>query len=154
MKLHLIWQKPIPLEKDSGLIYTCDIEKIPDVEGVYIFARRWGKNYEALYVGQSRRLRSRIRGQLNNLKLMKYIDNAASGKRALIIGQPAKRAGKKNKMLLDTLERAFIRHFLSEGHDLANKQGVRIRRHEISSEGPLNKAFMPRAVYLEKRKGE
>jgi hypothetical protein len=31
--------------------------------------------------------------------------------------------------------RALIRYFLSEGHDLVNEQGTRIRRHELESTG-------------------
>lgn len=51
-------------------------------------------------------------------------------------------------------ERAMIRHFLSEGHDLVNKQGVRLRRHVVLSSGNYLKRFFPDTVYLEKAKGE
>ncbi|MFN3566816.1 MAG: GIY-YIG nuclease family protein, partial [Burkholderiaceae bacterium] len=52
------------------------------------------------------------------------------------------------------IERALIRYFLSEGHDLVNKQGTRLRRHEIVSSGKHPKRFIPSPMYLEKAKGE
>lgn len=156
MKLKIIWGKPVSLERASnkGLIYSINVEKIPDVAGINIFARHWGKSYEALYVGKSTNLRGRVHGHLNNLKLMKYLENAKTGKRVVIIGQTSTLPGQKLKNVLHTLERAFIRHFLAEGHDLVNQQGIRIRRHEIFSEGKIRKSFIPSLMYLEKGKGE
>lgn len=51
------------------------------------------------------------------------------------------------------IERAFIRYFLSEGHDLVNKQGTRLRQHEIASVGKHPKKFIPHLMYVEKAKG-
>jgi excinuclease UvrABC nuclease subunit len=72
MKLTVSWDKPIRLKdvKGGNSIYSVALEKIPNVAGIYIFARRYGKSYEALYVGKSTKLRARIKGHLNNLKLM------------------------------------------------------------------------------------
>ena len=36
-----------------------------------------------------------------------------------------------------------IRYFLSEGHDLVDKQGTRLRRHVIASSGTLNRPPSP-----------
>jgi hypothetical protein len=157
MKLKISWNKSIPLQratKEEGLIYSFNLEKIPEVPGIYIFARCWGRSYEALYVGKSTKLRGRVRGHLNNLRLMKYLENAKIGKRVLITGEAKISPGQKLKNVLKTLERTFIRHFLAEGHDLVNELGVRIRRHEIISEGHISKAFIPSLMYLEKGKGE
>jgi hypothetical protein len=153
MKLDIVWEKPITLKHsvNESLTYTISLDKLPEKPGIYIFARHWGKSYEALYVGKSNNLRGRINGHLNNLKLMKHIENAKNGKRVIIIGQPHLRPGHKIDTVLPTLERAFIRHFLSEGHDLVNKQGVRIRRHEINSGGIMRKSFIPAMMYLEMR---
>ena len=156
MKLNIVWNKPIPLVKalNDGSIYSLNLEKVPATVGIYIFARHWGKSYEALYVGKSGNLRSRVHGHLNNLKLMKYLENAKAGRRFVITGQAVTLPGQKMKLVLRTLERAFIRHFLAEGHDLVNHQGVRIRRHEITSEGKISKSFVPSTIFLEKGKGE
>jgi hypothetical protein len=47
-----------------------------------------------------------------------------------------------------------IRYFLSEGHDLVNKQGTRIRRHELASTGRHTKKLFPKLIYLEKTRGK
>ena len=156
MKLVVEWEKPILLRSGAkdGLIYMMDLDKVPDVPGIYVFARRWGKSYEALYVGKGERVRRRIRGQLNNLRLMRHVEAAKTGRRVLLVGQALPKPGQRLPKVLSILERAFIRHFLLEGHDLVNKQGVRIRRHEIASEGAIPKATVPTTMFLERSKGE
>lgn len=156
MRLKVDWQRPIALRSGAreGLICTLDLDALPRTAGIYIFARRWGKSYEALYVGQSMRLRGRIKSHLNNLRLMRHLQEAKSGRRVVITGQIRTRPGQQLSKSLSTLERAFLRHFLSEGHDLVNKQGVRIRRHEIESEGPVPKSFVPSIMYLERGKSK
>jgi len=155
MNLHIEWKKPVPLRKarkGSLYIYTVDLELLPNVPGIYIFARRWSKSYEALYVGQSMKIRKRVGSHLKSLLLMRYLENAKTGRRFVIVGQALPKRGQKLEKVLATLERAFIRHFLSEGHDLVNQQGTKIRRHEISSEGKVPKSFIPTLMYLEKAK--
>jgi hypothetical protein len=50
---------------------------------------------------------------------------------------------------LPIVERAFIRHFLSEGHDLVNIQGARLRQHEVESTRRPG-GFVPRVMYLDR----
>ncbi len=45
MNLHIEWEKPVPLRKahkGSLYIYKVDLEVLPAVPGIYVFARRWG----------------------------------------------------------------------------------------------------------------
>jgi len=161
MDLKIEWEKPVPLRKAprkarkrSLYIYKVDLEVLPAVPGIYIFARRWSKSYEALYVGQSMKIRKRVGSHLKNLPLMKYLENAKTGRRFVIVGRAVPKAGQKLEKVLATLERAFIRHFLSEGHALVNQQGTKIRRHKVSSEGIVPKSFIPTLMYLEKAKGK
>ena len=112
-----------------------------------------GSSFEALYIGQSNNLRLRTRGHLNNLRLMRHIEAAKTGRRLVILGHPLTRPGQRLPKVLNVLEKALIRHFLAEGHDLVNQQGVRIRRHEIESSGRVPKAFMPSLMYLERSRG-
>jgi hypothetical protein len=104
-------------------------------------------------VGKSTNLRNRIKGHLNNLKLMKYLENAKMGQRVVFVGQLTYKK-KRVDAALKTLERAFIRNFLVEGHDIANQQGVKIRRHEITSERKYGRSLIPATIYLEKGKVE
>lgn len=151
MKLKLDWNKPVPLRSCSNGYYQLDLEAVPSSPGIYIFARRWGKSYEALYIGRSQKLRGRVKGHLNSVKLMSHLKNAKTGKRVLIYGTPVTKQGQQQDKVLGSLEKAFIRHFLLEGHDIVNSQGTRIRNHEIESVGSIPKAFIPSKLYLERR---
>jgi len=156
MKIHLDWARPIPLKDGArqNFIYTTDLDKLPSKGGVYIFGRRYGRGFEALYVGKATNLRRRVKGQLNNLRLMQHLKSAKAGKRILLAGQLKPRPGQQSDKCLTLAERALIRHFLSENHDLVNRQGVRLRRHAISSSGRHPKRFFPAEISLERSKGE
>jgi hypothetical protein len=132
MKLRLEWSKPISLRDGSkeNLLYTCDHKKLPRVAGIYVFGRRYGRQIEALYVGKAESIHGRIRSQFKNLPLMMHLHNAKSGKRVLLFGRFLAKPGQKPGKCLTLLERALIRHFLSEAHDLVNVQGAKLRRHE------------------------
>ncbi len=156
MRLHIEWERPILLRdaRDDNMIYGLALDKVPDEAGIYIFGRRWGSQFEALYVGKANSIRGRVKGHLNNLRLMQHLRNAKTGKRILLAGRVVTRRGQNLNKCLVLAERAFIRYFLSEGHDLVNKQGTRLRRHEVESSGRHPKRFFPRAMHLEKTKGE
>ena len=156
MNLHVEWGRPIQLKDASkdNMIYGLDLGKVADGAGVYIFGRRWGSQFEALYVGKAGRIRSRVKGHLNNLRLMQHLRNAKTGKRVVLAGRLVTKRGQKLPKSLVLAERALIRYFLSEGHDLVNRQGTRLRRHELVSSGDHPKRFFPKLMYLEKAKGE
>jgi len=84
---------------------------------------------------------------------MQHLKGARSGRRIIVAGRVMTRPGQHLEKVVALSERALIRHFLSEGHDLVNKQGVRIRRHEVASSGKQPKRFIPRLIYLERTKG-
>ncbi len=156
MQLHVEWDRPIPLRDDrrNNMIYTLDLSRVTDRSGVYIFGRRWGSQFEALYVGKAINVRSRIKNHLNNVRLMQHLRNAKAGKRIVLAGRLITKPGQKISKCMGLAERALIRHFLSEGYDLVNKQGTRLRRHELESSGSHPKRFFPASMYLEKAKGE
>lgn len=150
------WSRLIPL-KDAArenLIYSLDEQKVPNFAGVYVLGRRYGPNFEALYVGKANNIRGRLKGQLKNLPLMLHLQNARSGRRIALAARFIGRSGQQRERCLAILERALIRHFLSEGHDLVNKQGTRLRRHEVTSTGKHPKRFFPKLMYLDRAKGE
>ena len=155
MKLHVEWGRPIQLRASrDGISYGLDLSKVTDYPGVYIFGRRHGDSFEALYVGKAMNIRRRVKGHLNNLSLMRHLRTAKSGKRVLLVGEYVTKPGQRIEKCLVLTERALIRYFLSEGHDLVNKQGTRIRRHELESTGRHPKRFFPTVMYLERSRGE
>ncbi|MEW5947437.1 MAG: hypothetical protein AB1742_14700 [bacterium] len=154
MKVAIEWERPLTLKDGSrhDLIYFIEQEKIPDAPGIYVFGRKWGTNMEALYVGTATNIRNRVKGQFNNLRLMQHLKNAKSGKRIVLFGLVQLKQGQKLDKVILLSEKCFIRHFLAQGHDLVNKHGIKIRRHEISSDGHCPKKFIPSVMFFEKQK--
>lgn len=154
MKLHIEWMRPITLSGgvDKQFIYWFDVNRLPGAAGIYVFGRRFGTQFNALYVGKAGNLRSRAKGQLNNLRLMQHIKNARNGKREILVGRFIPKPGQQENKCLGILERALIRYFLSEGHDLVNKQGTRLRRHEITS--IRSRKNVPKLMFVDRGKGE
>jgi len=158
MKLKIDWSRPVLLRKaakNENLIYQIDLLRVAQQSGVYIFGRRFGSGFEALYVGKAENIRGRVKGHLKfNLQLMMHLQNAKNGRRILLVGTLLTGKGQRLAKCMTVAERALIRHFLSEGHDIANVSGTRIRRHEIASFGRYPKRYFPGTIYLEKSKGE
>ena len=86
MKLHLEWMTPIALCDGSteNLIYTCDRVELPESPGIYVFARKHGESFEALYVGKAGSVQERVRTQFKNLPLMRHVEKAKTGERVLL----------------------------------------------------------------------
>jgi len=151
MHVEFEWRKPFRLKKlkRQNVGYQVDLAKIGRVPGVYIFFRKYGRKCEALYVGKATNIRSRVKGQLNNLKLVNHIHDATIGRRFVVVGVLRTKGGQKSEKCLDIGEKALIRHFLSEGDDLVNEMGTRIKRHEVTSLGRHPRGFPPPTVFLE-----
>ena len=152
MKLSFEWSRPLLLRDatNENMMYSVNLDRVGTQAGVYIFGRRWGSQFEALYIGKAGNLRSRVRTHLNNLRLMQHLRNARNGKRILLLGTFLPKPGQVVRNALPLMERALIRHFLSEGHDLVNVQGVIIKRHELLSSGSYPKRYFPSKIYLER----
>ena len=151
MNLTLKWHKPLVLkaDKDGNGIYIVPLNDIPTEPGIYIFLRTHGSTSEALYVGKANNLRSRIKQHLNNLKLMKGIENAETGKRFLAFAEFIPKQGQQQTKALCRIETAYIRHYLSDGHQLLNKQGTKMAKDSIASERSYLRKFIPKDFYFE-----
>jgi hypothetical protein len=155
MKLQMEWSRTFPLRdagREENLIYTVQHTKLPDGPGVYVFGRKYGDNFEALYVGKASAIKARVRTQLKNLPLMLHLKKAKAGKRVVLAGRFISKPGQQEQKCLTLLERALIRYFLSEGYDLVNKQGTRLKRHEVSSKNP--RWMVPKLMFIDRAKGE
>ena len=153
MEISLEWKRSIKLKDghDQKLIYTLNFEKIPSSGGIYVFGRKYGKSLEALYVGKAKNMRKRIKQQLErNLKLMRHIEDALAGYRILLLAEIVPKQGQKLERILLIAERVFIKHFLTEGHDLVNTKGTKIRQHTIVSSRKEFKKFIPLNLYAER----
>jgi len=150
MDIELSWQKELPLKynwKDDA--YDVDLNSISEVPGVYIFGRRHGKVFEALYVGKGKLLRTRIKTQLNNHKLLKHVWNAKTGNRVVLLGEFKAKQHQNDTTCLPIPEKALIRYFVSKGHDLVNIQGVMLKYHGVSSTGVHKVRDFPNHIQVE-----
>jgi hypothetical protein len=122
--------------KELNQIYHCrGIEYFPSKPGVYVFARKFGKIISPLYIGQASKLRGRVEGQFNNLRLMMGIKNAQVGHRILLIARLYLKRGQRMSKVMDIVESALITNALAQGHDLLNQQGTKTTVYVIKSEG-------------------
>jgi hypothetical protein len=120
--------------------------------GVYIFARTIGKIVVPLYIGQASKLKWRVEGQFNNLRLMMAIKNAAAGRRILLIARLSLQRGQRMGKVPDIVESALIKNALAQGHDLLNQQGTRTKVHVIRSTGnSSSRKVAPLTMFAERK---
>lgn len=140
MKLNLQWHHSVKLGKFP---YSSGITKIPASAGIYVFLRVHGSSAEALYVGKATNLKSRIKQQMNNLKLMTGIQKAANGERRLVFAEFISRPGQQVAKAIPLCEKALIRYYLAQGHGLVNIQGTKLQFHELDSARSDLRKFLP-----------
>jgi hypothetical protein len=155
LKIDLTWDKPIRLKDGSrqNQIYSVrGLDRISKKAGVYIFARRFGKFIEPLYIGQATKLRSRIDGQLNNVRLMMGVKKAQAGHRILLVAHLKLHPGQQKGKVLDIVESALIKRALAGGNELLNKQGTKTNVHVIRSKGNTStKQVAPFRMLVERK---
>lgn len=154
MDISIKWIKPTMLGdgKKDRRIYTCDLEKIPDAPGIYVFCRKHGDNIEALYVGQAGNIRKRIEQQLNSVELMMGLKQSELGSRLILVGVLETKSGQQQDKVLNIVEDAYIRHALGLGHALLNRNGTKpIPVHKIEGNGSRDYRgpFLPKMVVEE-----
>jgi hypothetical protein len=148
------WEKPVQLIDGAkyGLIYYADgVEKLPAGPGAYVFARVHGDYAYPLYIGETTNIRSRLKSHFKgSVKLMNSIKGASTGKRIFLYCTIKTGSEKKRDSMLTLLQRALIEHALSEGHELFNKQGTKIKAHTISFTGNrTSEQIAPRVMRVE-----
>ena len=157
MRLELQLYKPVSLRdgRRDGLIYTItdeDLNRIPDEPGIYVFARKFGEIIAPLYIGQAKELFYRVQGQLNNLRLMRGVEDAEIGQRMLLYAQFYSRPGQRLSKALDVIESALIENALTQGFELLNVQGVKTPTHELAFWGNLTaRKTFPRNMFVRAR---
>lgn len=133
----LKWSQPIQLSSGASenLIYSLDVDSLPQTAGLYVFGRRRGQMIIPVYVGQALRLRGRVKRQLNNAKLMLALKKTPNRRKYITYAEIVGKPGQSAKKVLNVVEKAFIEHALAEGHDIVNVQGTKRRKHFITSTG-------------------
>lgn len=143
------WRESLTLRmhRDGGV--SVELGEIPTGPGVYIFLRKHGKKFDALYVGKTKGLQGRIKNQLNNLHLMKEVRNSGNGSKMLMIGEFIPKPGQQMDPSLLRIEKALIRHFVSHNDSLLNVQGTKLKLATVRSERRDLKTFLPVSISVE-----
>jgi hypothetical protein len=147
MHIDIQWMPRIVLSKASkgflDSVGAFDISRIPRTAGVYVFARQHGQNIEPIYVGKALDLQLRVSQQLNNLKLMKAVNDSKTGSRVLLIGEVLIKRGQNKEKVVKLLERSHIEAAQAAGHPIVNVQGARPKTHAVRIVGkkPRNHPF-------------
>lgn len=143
----LEWNDPIDLPtgpKDPV------IGQIPVEAGIYVFFREHGVKVQIFYVGKAKKLRGRIKGQLNNHLLMTAISNSKNGKRRLVWASLKLRPGQKVEGALHAAEKLMIRHFVEQGQPVHNIHGICIPTQRLTN--VIKKSvqhFVPKLVTID-----
>ena len=157
MELELRWKKPLHLIDGSEwqMIYCLDEDdedSIPEEPGIYVFGRKFGDSFVPLYIGQAKNLCSRIGNQFNNLRLMRGIEDAESGKRLLVFAEFYAKPGQQLAKCLDIIESALIENALTQGFELLNKQGTKTPTHALNFSGARDGArIFSKEMYVRAR---
>jgi hypothetical protein len=67
----------------------------------------------------------------------------------VLIGEFRARPHQTHKACLPISEKALIRYFVSEGHDLVNVQGITLKHHGVSSTGTHKVKDFPNHIQVE-----
>lgn len=144
MKIDFQWREPIRLYMGRAdfPVYSVDLEGLRTTPGIYVFCRKWGKSFAPIYIGQAKNLRVRVKGQLNNARLMYTLKNSANGTRYLLHGYPKTKRGQQMSKILNTIEKAFIERAMGQGVELFNKQGTKRLTHLVSISGNRDSSLL------------
>jgi len=125
MTVGITWHGAIPLGTKATFITRIanfDLDRCPEAAGIYIFARRFGKTLQPIYIGKGANLRRRLKTQFNNLKLIQAIAKEKAGDRVLLLGTIKAQAPGAIRKKLRLAERTHVEHALTAGYPIVNVQ--------------------------------
>lgn len=123
MNVELDWHEPIELGSSSALkdnLKNFDFSFIPEISGVYIFYREHGEYQEALYVGKSENIRTRMKAHFNSLKLVDGLVDTPKGQKKLIFAEVKSRSNLVKA--LAQAEKGLINKLDKQKHPLLNRK--------------------------------
>ncbi|MDQ9027578.1 GIY-YIG nuclease family protein [Acinetobacter nosocomialis] len=136
MKIELDWYEPIELGSSSTLkenVKNFDFSLLPEISGVYIFYREYGNYQEALYVGKSENIRTRMKAHFNSMKLIDGLIDTPKGQKKLIFAEVKSRSDLAKA--LAQAEKGLINQLDDEKHPLLNRKLMKDQYDYIISKG-------------------
>lgn len=136
MNVELDWYDPIELGSSSTLkenVKNFDLSLLPEISGVYIFYREYGDYQEALYVGKSENIRTRMKAHFNSIKLIDGLVDTPKGQKKLIFAEVKTRSDLAKA--LAQAEKGLINQLDDEKHPLLNRKLMKDQYDYIISKG-------------------
>jgi len=136
MNVELDWYEPIELGSSSTLkenVKNFDLSLLPEISGVYIFYREYGDYQEALYVGKSENIRTRMKAHFNSIKLIDGLVDTPKGQKKLIFAEVKTRSDLAKA--LAQAEKGLINQLDDEKHPLLNRKLMKDQYDFIISKG-------------------
>lgn len=136
MNVELNWYEPIELGSSSTLkenVKNFDVSLLPEISGVYIFYREYGDYQEALYVGKSENIRTRMKAHFNSIKLIDGLVDTPKGQKKLIFAEVKTRSDLAKA--LAQAEKGLINQLDDEKHPLLNRKLMKDQYDFIISKG-------------------
>lgn len=136
MNVELDWYEPIELGSSSTLkenVKNFDLSLIPEISGVYIFYREYANYKEALYVGKSENIRTRMKAHFNSIKLIDGLVDTLKGQKKLIFAEVKTRSNLAKA--LAQAEKGLINQLDKEDHPLLNRRLMKDQYDYIISTG-------------------
>jgi len=153
MMFEIKWESPIELRlAPRQRRYTWDRSNILMIPGVYIFGWMDGEKFKAIYVGKTIKMKQRINTHHEGDALMDRLIVMPNEPRVLFIGYvfPDGGTDKVRRKVLSIIEKALVRYYVAEGHDLHNSYGECIKKHTVKSKNAprgLNASIFVEAKY-------
>ena len=138
MNVELDWHEPIELGSSSTLkenVKNFDLSLLPEISGVYIFYREYGDYQEALYVGKSENIRTRMKAHFNSIKLIDGLVETPKGKKKLIFAEVKTRSDLAKA--LAQAEKGLINQLDDEQHPLLNRKLMKDQYDYVVSKGNI-----------------
>ncbi|HHP8790870.1 GIY-YIG nuclease family protein [Acinetobacter sp. 12966] len=136
MKIELDWYEPMELGSSSTLkenVKNFDFSLLPEISGVYIFYREYSNYQEALYVGKSENIRTRMKAHFNSMKLIDGLIDTPKGQKKLIYAKVKTRSDLAKA--LAQAEKGLINQLDDEKHPLLNRKLMKDQYDYIISKG-------------------
>jgi len=136
MNVELDWHESIELGSSSTLkenVKNFDLSLLPEISGVYIFYREYGDYQEALYVGKSENIRTRMKAHFNSIKLIDGLIETPKGKKKLIFAEVKTRSDLAKA--LAQAEKGLINQLDDEQHPLLNRKLMKDQYDYVVSKG-------------------
>lgn len=136
MNVELDWYEPIELGSSSTLkenVKNFDLSLLPEISGVYIFYREYGNYQEALYVGKSENIRTRMKFHFDSMRLIDGLIDTPRGKKKLIFAEVKTRSSLAKA--LAQAEKGLINQLDDEQHPLLNRKLMKDQYDYVVSKG-------------------